>query len=144
MGCDIHVCLEVKLRGADTWEHFLHSTGNRCYRLFGRIAGVRDEEVEPISYPRGIPGDASALTKALCSAVEHYSFIHSRTYLTASELIDLELWLRNCPAGDGNGLSLLSMLFDQNRLSFFGSNFSDASGNSRWFSDFRIVCWFDN
>jgi hypothetical protein len=42
MGCDIHVCLEVKLRGTDTWEHCLHSTGNRCYRLFGRIAGVRD------------------------------------------------------------------------------------------------------
>jgi hypothetical protein len=60
MGCDIHVHVEVKINGK--WQHYNHPRINRNYALFSRLAGVRGE-LEPITRPRGIPKNATWMTK---------------------------------------------------------------------------------
>ena len=60
MGCDIHPHFEVKINGK--WEHYNSPQIYRFYILFGKMAGVRDDSVEPIHPPKGLPNDISVVT----------------------------------------------------------------------------------
>lgn len=60
MGCDIHLHTEVKINGV--WHHMGAPSVPRNYRLFAKMAGVRGIET-PIAEPRGLPGDATLLTR---------------------------------------------------------------------------------
>ena len=53
----------------------------RDYRLFGRLAGVRDDSAAPISEPRGWPGDLSPELEAEREWIEH-----TPTWLTVREM----------------------------------------------------------
>lgn len=62
MGCDIHPYLEFKKNGE--WYYLGEYHIWRNYLIFGILAGVREENVERISDPRGYPADISAGMKA--------------------------------------------------------------------------------
>lgn len=83
MGCDIHGFLEVKIK--DQWYAFTKIPDDRDYDMFGVLADVRNyANVEPISQPRGVPEDASVITKF---EVERYgSDGHSHSYLTVDDI----------------------------------------------------------
>lgn len=86
MGCDIHVYTEVKIDG--TWHLYSQPRVKRNYDLFAHMANVRNGVgIVPISFPRGMPEDASVVTKAECE-----SFCadgHSHSWLNAEEIKEL-------------------------------------------------------
>ena len=90
MGCDIHAHSEVKING--TWHHLSVLDIDRSYSLFTRMAGVRScPGVEPISDPRGMPEDASFITRYDCDKWGIDG--HSHSWLSAAEVADLGEWL---------------------------------------------------
>lgn len=62
MGTDISVHLELLHTETEVWHHFGSYRPNRWYPVFGYLAGVRGEG-PPVAPPRGIPSDATELTK---------------------------------------------------------------------------------
>ncbi len=63
--------------------------GGRNYYLFSILADVRNSgEVEPISYPKGIPDDASTGYIYKCHQWEGDS--HSHSYFTLDELLNVD------------------------------------------------------
>lgn len=83
MGTDIHLHLEVQIDGQ--WHHYGAPSVGRYYDLFGLMAGVRGDQ-EPIVQPRGLPVDASALTR-LCFKRDDG---HTASWLEAEEIARLE------------------------------------------------------
>lgn len=95
MGCDCIAYVEVKKELA-TW--YWEPAGPRDvdgdlaqwfvpqnYRLFGLLAGVRDESVEPLSPPRGLPDDVSSEIEM--AHRENQEDAHSASWFTLSELM---------------------------------------------------------
>lgn len=62
--------------------------GGRNYYLFGILAGVRYDRIEPISNPRGVPNDISEAYKEQLKQWEGDA--HSKSYLTLKELLDVD------------------------------------------------------
>ena len=96
MGCDIHGVIEVNkypnLEQADyRWWPYAEVRFDRYYRLFGFLAGVRDESVEPVVPPRGLPADVSWLTRSLN---EYYIVDESEALICSGERLILRthLW----------------------------------------------------
>ena len=63
MGCDIHCYMEYKTADyEDSYSRWRPMGGRinpgRNYRIFGYLAGVRDDEVEQVAPLRGFPEDA--------------------------------------------------------------------------------------
>lgn len=108
MGCDIHFYIEKMNQyrvweNVDVWvpkwwgneseidEKWFKELSNqsfcseRNYTLFGVLAGVRDTEVEPLDYPRGLPDDVSSIVKA-----ELYDEIHSKSWFLLKELYNYD------------------------------------------------------
>lgn len=98
MGCDVHMYAEVR-DAEGTWQLVTEPRWRdwrdrptispyeaRNYRVFGILAGARDDGVEPISPPRGLPPDVSMGLKCPASD-EPYLGDHSFTYLTLSDLL---------------------------------------------------------
>lgn len=86
MGCDISFHTEVKINGQ--WLHYGHPQIDRHYGLFYLLAGVRGrgELDNPIciSQPKGIPFDASKMTRF---EFDHWrEDHHSASYLTSKEI----------------------------------------------------------
>lgn len=88
MGCDIHVHTEVLING--TWEHLGHPRIDRWYALFGKMAGVRDKSQTPLAHLRGIPDDATTLTKI--DFARWGGDAHSASYLENEEIVLLSRW----------------------------------------------------
>lgn len=82
MGCDIHMHIEVKINGK--WEHYGAPNITRNYTMFGMLAGVRNQDVEPISQPKGFPYDASVLTTL--EYMEDYG--HTPSWLSSEEMAE--------------------------------------------------------
>ena len=109
MGCDIHVCVEIKKKirqlegwynedryklnhyhdekedeAEDKWER-VPIYRNRNYRLFSVLANVRNNSDNiPISEPRGVPNNMSIITR---DAYQDWSCdAHSASYFTLAEL----------------------------------------------------------
>jgi len=102
MGCDIHAHAEVRINGK--WEHYSDLHIKRNYELFARMANVRNHgDVEPISEPRGIPEDATFLTK--------FDFArwgidaHSASWLSGVEIECLGDWIKTRPFYGPNRLN---------------------------------------
>jgi hypothetical protein len=91
MGCDIYVHTEVKINGK--WEHVGNPPILRDYELFAKMAGVRQREprIDPIAEPRGVPEDASFLTKFDLQRDPG----HSASWLSGEEIDALDEWYRN-------------------------------------------------
>lgn len=96
MGCDCHPSIEI-LGDDGTWVLFRHITyhesdpvlsilGDRNYRRFGLLAGVRDKSYEPLFPRRGIPKDSCPEIVQAFQA----DWYHSITWFTVQELLDVD------------------------------------------------------
>ena len=144
MGCDIHLFIEVKtIRG---WLCYSHPSVSREYAIFAKMANVRnyDNVVEPISVLKGIPEDASFITKRAFEDAGKYQ--HHASYLTHKEICKLSNWMQlnthpqNFDFGDLEREFLHTYL---NGNSFCGFE-KGASGYPKWIEDVRFVFWFDS
>lgn len=103
MGCDIHIVVEKKT--GNQWKRVADKFGPkhpysyikdasfdknswslpRSYSLFAMLAGVRNDDVKPISEPKGFPKDASAFSsKEFKKWAED---AHTPSYLTLKEIL---------------------------------------------------------
>ena len=139
MGCDIHLCVEIKID--DQWHAYNHPSIERNYALFAKMAGVRNNGgIEPIAAPRGFPADASFVCKL--DYERRGCDVHSASYLGESEIGLLNEWMRQQEWGK--------------ELFSFSERFGWLYGNSHynltkykadyphWLQDVRFVFWFDN
>ena len=138
MGCDIHLHTEILIDGR--WHHYGAPTIQRSYKLFSKMAGVRSypESPDPIVEPRGLPDDISFVTRKNAEYWEMDG--HSYGWLSASEIMDLEDWMRN------EGMVDIHPPFDWGYL--FGNSFGGFAkypdDRSHDIDDVRFVFWFDN
>lgn len=88
MGCDIHFFTEVKYKGS--WKFAGKIDIKRDYCLFAKMANIRneDEDIEPITIPRGIPSDCDDLTRLILCDDD----LHSHSYLSSEEFEFLNEW----------------------------------------------------
>lgn len=128
MGCDIHLHIEIKVGGR--WEHYTEAEIGRWYSLFGKMAGVRDHTVEPISPPKGIPDDMNIITKM--DYDNWGSDGHSHSWFNKEEIITLYNWIQGLEGVDG----------DYFYLRFYTNKILDW--NNPLLEDLRFVFWFDN
>jgi hypothetical protein len=142
MGCNIHVHVEIKVKGR--WLHYNHPYVRRNYWLFGKMAGVRNyDNVKPISKPKGFPDDASETT-----ALDFYEQwgvdAHSASWLSSEEVKEFSEWFGKQPGrdqGDVHGFEGIFGYLFGNTLAGFSKYPEDQPD---FLEDFRIVFWFDN
>lgn len=148
MGCDIHLHIELMTNGK--WEHYATPNIVRWYRLFGAMAGVRDESEPPIISPKGFPSDAAVLTRIIR---EDYGIDgHSDSWLDHNEIMQLEdrleEWAKS--AGDKEPWNRYDL-----ESGILNTYLSGNSFTSHWryddmpylpsgVTDVRFVFWFDN
>ena len=145
MGCDIHLHVEVKINGK--WEHYSAPTVWRSYTLFEKLAGVRGDPDEAIAEPRGIPKDATTLTKYEykrwgCDA-------HTPSWITAKEIYEIQKY-----AKEHHWPKALNSMWnsweweDVLNCFLFGNTFAGFTEypdeREEGMSDLRFVFWFDN
>lgn len=146
MGTDIHLHIEIKVNGK--WEHYNKPKIDRNYELFAKLAGVRIVKgIEPISLPKGLPEDLSAITKM--HADWQSEFQHSHSWLDVNEIREVEEWwkkyyLKHWHTHSTEGVSYIE--------SQWGYLFGDAISGFGAFpesypaeiEDVRMVFWFDS
>lgn len=141
MGCDIHMHVEVKKDGQ--WHHYAAPSCDRSYQLFTKLAGVRDDDdgIEPIAQPRGIPADASLITRAECE--DYGSDGHSHSWIDQAEIAGVEAWARKQgwtdPRWKGQDIPWAWDGYFHCYLN--GNGFGHGP---EIFEDIRFVFWFDN
>lgn len=133
MGTDAHVFLEVKLNGV--WHLHSHPITPRNYRLFGIMAGVRDNSVDPVCEPKGLPDDLSVVTQYYVKYWE--GDFHTASWFTVDELNHL---FRKCE--DAELISASSISF--NWLGYVFGNDCNSMKYQELAEDIRLVFWFDN
>jgi hypothetical protein len=109
MGCDIHLMVERKvgeqwipIRAKTNYLQYYPSLSHseyygyfnwydgRNYTLFGQLARVRDDYVDVVAEPRGLPKDASFQVKL---ASEQWGPDgHSHSWFTVQELLQFKRW----------------------------------------------------
>jgi hypothetical protein len=145
MGCDIHMFVEVKVRG--TWQLYSCPRIQRNYDLFYFLAGVRgprhDQNI-PMGEAKGLPEDLSELVKI------EYNYdqgdAHSESWLNREEIEQM------CQFAD-KFVCKWPGQFEHEQLGYANGNpFSsigdgdeeDDAGHPSLYQDCRIVFWFDN
>ena len=150
MGCDIHLHVEIKVKGNNEWQHYNQPHCDRYYPLFAKMANVRNYEqygpIEPISQPKGFPEDASLTTK-FCYDYQ-YGDAHSASWLNLDEIKELSKWFNKelKKSDDYHGFE------SNNRFGYlFGNPFEGfnppvkpSAGYPEDLQDVRFVFWFDN
>lgn len=150
MGCDIHLHTEVKIGGV--WLHYGCPDVTREYKVFAKMAGVRNREYcpfTPLASPRGMPSNASALTRFACKAYGVDG--HSHSWLGAKEISQLVDFIDDDLKLAGH-LGHVGFWSCENFGYFFGNTwegfwkYSDDnnSGTPNGVEDVRFVFWFDN
>lgn len=156
MGCDIHIVVEYKHKGKwvgvrtdqsvpikpynnKDWDFNTPAVGQRDYGFFARLAGVRGKGPAP----KGIPKDASDLTRLLVEQWEGDGHSHSHLPLVefakrwvAGDDKFLAEMAADRLAGKDNVWERVLVKASIGALEYYGREM-DAS-------DFRVVFWFDN
>lgn len=142
MGCDIHMHVEIKILGRREWEHYSQPDVERNYALFAKMAGVRnrDENIEPIALPRGLPKDVSFMTQYASDF--DGSDGHSHSYLESAEVAMLEKWYRTQSWAKPFGFYKQFGFLFGNSFDGFAQGYRDCYPAT--LEDFRFVFWFDN
>lgn len=138
MGCDIHLHTEVKINGK--WEHLGHPSITRNYALFEKMAGVRGDVKNAITPPRGLPEDATFLTKFHNDYMD--SDGHSHSWLNSNELGELTKWFES----KSNQLGRFEYL-EKEFGYVFGNGWNVPKSPKDYPSgveDTRAIFWFDN
>ena len=145
MGCDIHLHIEVKL--FNKWEHYSCPNILRNYKLFAKMAGVRndvDTPIEPISKPKGLEylDDLTTITKFNLDRWKGDA--HSCSWLNKEEIAELSAWLLQLEGSRmDNDLEwgfLKCYLFGNS----FGGIVNYPEDVPPGVSDVRFIFWFDN
>ncbi len=116
---------------SDDWElhdgdwHPVEKYDGRNYYLFSVLADVRNSYVDPISYPKGIPDDASYGYKYMCDVWEGDS--HSHSYFTLKELLEVD-WDK----------------YEKDSLSEFLSVLNELKSLDKEPENIRVCFFFDN
>jgi hypothetical protein len=156
MGCDIHAHLEILWQedGQEScWLYYTPLSINRDYRLFARMANVRNYrgEVTPIAAPRDLPTNISQMTRIRASLWGDDG--HSHSWLSLEELCQIineqsdkrimpKAWL-------GLGWEGHPWMDEFPGVYLFGGSICgflkySGDGYPRKLRDVRIVFWFDN
>lgn len=141
MGCDIHFHTEVKINGK--WEHMSAPSLDRWYAMFEKMAGVRGDEANAISPPKGLPSDVSLVT-----AIEYArwgSDAHSASWFDDKEIKQLEDWLEGWHKKERPE----DFYYPEQDWGYcFGAGYGDFSKyddtHPAGVEDVRFVFWFDN
>lgn len=143
MGCDIHLHVEIKVEGA--WQHYQAPGISRDYRLFAKMAGVRnyENEIVPISEPKGLPKDLTLVTAK--DAEEWGVDGHSHSWLDKHEIARLAEWCHERVEMDHMRRDLEYGVLHSY---LFGNSYAGPSKwpeeQPAWLEDVRFVFWFDN
>lgn len=138
MGCDIHMHVEVKLKGSDEWQHLNNPYVGRYYNLFALMAGVRnDGSITPLAEPRGLPSDMSAVTK--WDAENWEDDMHSASWLDRKEIGKLQKWWEKQEDKHKECL-----WFETEIMGNYLACDSYTGKLPRGVEDVRLVFWFDS
>lgn len=144
MGCDAHVHAEVKIGGE--WHHYGAYDPARLYKVFALLAGVRQgtEPVVPLSEPRGLPEDASKLTRFCHDLMGENA--HTASWLALDELGPLHQLLRQYSRDYeiGNWLAGAGPHFDHPAEVYLFRNGWEEPPEEKGVEGVRLVFWFDN
>lgn len=153
MGCDIHLHVEIKLKNSDnsdSWLHYNHPKIDRWYKLFAKMANVRNYDeygpIESISQPKGFPHDASLTTKFDYNN-RWGSDAHSASWLNSEEIRQLTVWYdKNLKDKDYiHGFeNEFGYLFGNSFKHFLEYKDNPNGGYPEELEDVRFVFWFDN
>ena len=148
MGCDIHFHSEVKRHGV--WQHHSEANVRRSYALFAKMADVRNwskSGIVPISEPKGLPEDATELTKLHS---EKYGIDgHSHSWLSANEISELHKFIRD-QKNPKEWFGEDSWQFEHNNFPYFMGNHMSGfvdypeDWKDAGIEDVRYVFFFDN
>jgi hypothetical protein len=137
MGCDLKIHVEIKVKKSG-WLHWNHPQIKRNYKLFTKMANVRpsdEEEIEPISEPRGLPADITKTVRF------HFAYdeidLHSASWLDSREIAELQKWFdeRFCASSFDRDFGwLMGNQFDMYE---FPEDFEHTN-----IEDVRFVFWF--
>jgi hypothetical protein len=140
MGCDIHLHAEIKVNGK--WEHYAHPHIRRDYRLFAKMASVRNapyghpEHIEPVSHNQGFPSYSASVTTRL--DYEHWGpDAHSASVLNITQIQQIydyyeELYPKSLGLDYDWGFYL------------FGNGWDNKEAAPDEVTGWRWVFWFDN
>lgn len=140
MSYDIHLHIEVKID--DEWHHWKHPRVRRNYSLFAKMAGVRSYkgEIEPLSPPKGLPDDVTAIVAF--HSMHWRAGGHSHSYLVSEEVEQLAAWCVEQAWGDD------PLWFEETFGFLFGNLYKSLhkypSDYPEGVQDYRFVFWFDN
>lgn len=141
MGTDMDLHIEVKIKGE--WHHLNMPNVARNYSLFSRMGNVRrldETEMEPLSDNRGMPEDATVLTKYDCMRFSDNS--HSHSWLSSQEVKIListrKMWDQNNFTSD----SMIDVFGYMPGIAF--DEFVDNPDDRNGIEDFRFIFWFQD
>ena len=143
MGCDIHMHVEVKID--NQWHYYGELHIRRHYALFDRLSHVRGYNYEGIAKNRGIPTDASAVTRVHFNSWGQDA--HSEGYLTSEEIKDfIPIW--NSQTRRYDHPQNLPFFYAEDLRYFFGNGYdnwySEKENIPEEIQDFRFIFWYDN
>jgi len=134
MGTDISIQTEVKFDGK--WHHMGYMCYPRDYQFFGYLAGVRDEDIEPLVAPKGLPEDISETTQFI---VDYETpDLHTPTWFDANEIRQIENWLVDT-RGEYNPEQHWGYLFGNS----WGGFSKYPEDRPKGIEDIRFIIWFD-
>ena len=144
MGCDIHVHVEIKRAGQQTWQHWAMPESGRHYVLFGIMAGVRGSQSDVLPPPRGLPDDIALPTER---AVDDWAEdAHSHSWLGIEELKQVEHEYADYADDSYDEDDEFNMM-----KTLFGWNTAPAESLDEYIKtlpddlrDMRFVFWFDS
>ena len=144
MGCDIHLHIEVKIN--DKWEHYGAPNIWRDYTLFEKLAGVRGDPDKAIAEPRGIPKDATTLTKY---NYKHWGYdAHTPSWISAKEIYEIQEYAKTQWPKVRNSVWNHWEWEDVLGCYLFGNSFAGFTkypdDREKDMTDLRFVFWFDN
>lgn len=134
-GTDVHLHFEIKVAGE--WLHYSSPDVGRWYRMFGKMAGVRDSYEVPIAEPKGLPDNCSKVTLLETSVREG----HSHSWFNAQEIKALFDWCHvECWKEQTSPGTLFGYLFGY-RWDWWENNRKDFPSE---IENIRLVFWFDS
>lgn len=145
MGCDIHLHIEVKIN--DKWQHYGIPNIWRNYTLFEKLAGVRGDMDKAIAEPRGIPKNATTLTRYDyerwdCDA-------HTPSWISAKEIYEIQKFAKEQHWPKAQNSVWNSWEWEDVLGCFlFGNTFAGFTeypiDRPPEVKDLRFIFWFDN
>ena len=143
MGCDIHMHIELKVRGSEEWYHYAAPSVRSNYLFFAILGPCgRRKEIQPIAPARGLPSDASLITR-LCYEDEQDD-AHGVSWLGADEIDEIRTRYQAAVESEGMVYDHLKNDLEHGVFHTYllGNALTTLEGTP--FSDVRLVFWFDN